>query len=232
MWSTVLIIVSVATILCISNGLMLQRTSKVFNNPIRMSSIDIPTTPGAPKTFLECVKQAAASARLAFENGEKLLEVEFPPLPLEFLEDSSSSARDIADANTRWAIEFAKTLSDKGKVSIIYPDQPELDDAIKYVDMEGKEKPFPNVTLATIRSDSIKNAGSIDQIFLSIFGATVGGTVAEIPGTDLYVAVVSSTQELTDLEKLHLINPDIPMVLFNLGLDTLVRIKVHYYSIL
>ena len=44
--------------------------------------------------------------------GENLLEVEFPPLPLEYLEDSSSSARDVSDANTRWAIEFAKSFTD------------------------------------------------------------------------------------------------------------------------
>jgi len=40
-------------------------------------------------------------------------QVEFPPLPLEFLEDSASSARAIADANTRWALEFAKSFTDR-----------------------------------------------------------------------------------------------------------------------
>lgn len=177
-----------------------------------------------PSTFLDCVRQAAQASYLAIKDGNKLIEVEFPPLPLEYLEDSSSSARDIADANTRWAIEFARTFNQTGQVSIIYPDQPELDDAIKYLDMSGGPRPFPNVTLATIRSDSINNAGSFDMILSSIFGATVGGTVVGIENTSIYVALISSTQELTDLEKLHELNKDIPIVFFNLRLDILVRI--------
>ena len=54
----------------------------------------------------------------------------------------------------RWAIEFAKGFSVQNRVSIIYPDQAELDDAIKYVDMgPNSANPFPNITLATIRTD-------------------------------------------------------------------------------
>lgn len=84
-----------------------------------------------------------------------------------------------------WAIEFAQAFSSEGKVSIVFPDQPELDDAIRYVDMEGGANPFPNVTLATIRSDSIRNAGSLDQIITSIFGATVAGTVTAVENTSM-----------------------------------------------
>jgi hypothetical protein len=176
-----------------------------------------------PSNFLDCVRQAAQGAKKAIADGYKLVEVEFPPLPLEFLEDSSSSARDIADANTRWAIEFSRTFVENGLVSIIYPDQPELDDAINFVDKEGGANPFPNVTLATIRSDSIRNAGSLDQILMSVFGATVGGTVEAVENTKMYIALISSTQELPDLEKLHNLDPSIPLVFFNLRLDILVR---------
>jgi hypothetical protein len=176
----------------------------------------------APTTFIECARRAAKAARLAYNDGEKLMEVEFPPLPLQYLEDSSSSARDISDANTRWALEFALGFADLGKVSIIYPDQPELDDAIKYVDSPNLENPYENVTLATIRADSVKNAKSLDQILLSVFGATVGGTVVGIPDTKVYVAIISSTQELPDLKKLHDLDPSIPIIFFNLKLDVLV----------
>lgn len=174
-----------------------------------------------PTTFMDCCLRARTSVSKALESGHKLLEVEFPPLPLEYLEDSSSSARDIADANTRWAIEFAKGFSDRGRVSIIYPDEPELADAIRYVDMAGGATPFPNITLSTIRSDSIKNANTMDQIIGSIFGATVGGQVDKIPGTYMYVALVSSTQELPDLEKLQKLDPNVPIIFFNLRLDIL-----------
>ena len=138
----------------------------------RLNAIPAPLS-NPPTTFLNCVKQAVVGAQKALAIGENLLEVEFPPLPLEYLEDSSSSARDVSDANTRWAIEFAKSFTDTlGQVTILYPDDAELQDAIKYVDMEGKDKPFPNILMATARSDSIKNAKSIDQVILSIFGAT------------------------------------------------------------
>jgi len=142
------------------------------------------------------------------------------------LEDSSSSARDIADANTRWATEYARSLSPEvGQVTILYPDEPELNDAIKYVEsgdnpLNGRN-PYPNVTLATVRADSVGNARSIDQMLGSIFGATFGGEVKPVPGTKLYIAVVSSTQELPDLEKLHSMEPSVPIVFFNLRLDIL-----------
>ena len=55
----------------------------------------MPTVPSKspPTTFLDCVYQAQSSTRKALDDGYNLIEVEFPPLPLEFLEDSSSSAR-------------------------------------------------------------------------------------------------------------------------------------------
>jgi len=175
-----------------------------------------------PSTFLDCVKQSVTATKKAMEKGTKLMEVEFPPLPLEYLEDSASSARDIANANTRWAVEYAKSFAEMGRVSILFPDQAELDDAIIYVgEQDGGANPFPNVTLATARSDSIKNAKSLDQMILSVFGATVGGTVEPVPDTKMYVALVSSTQELPDLEKLHSLDPSIPIVFFNLRLDIL-----------
>ena len=112
-------------------------------------------------------------------------------------------------------------MAELGQISIIYPDQPELEAAVKFVDEPGGEKPYPNVTLATIRTDSIKNAKTVDQVLLSVFGATIGGTVEAVEGTSLYVAVVSSTQELPDIEKLHNLDKSIPIVFFNLRLDIL-----------
>eukprot|EP01041_Mallomonas_annulata_P003916 gene3916-7810_t len=192
----------------------LRKASSVIMNAESLTS--------PPTSFLNCVKQSVAACKNVLANKDVLMEVEFPPLPLEFLEDSSSSARDIADANTRWALEFAKNFAATGmNVSVIYPDQAELEDAIRYVDMGDTTQPFPNVTMATIRTDSVRNAQSLDQIIFSILGATVAGTVEGVPGTNLYVAIISSTQELTDLEKLHLLDPTIPIVFFNLRLDIL-----------
>jgi len=125
-----------------------------FGSKLLMSSTSTENLSIPPTTFLNCVKQSVKAVKAALANNETLLEVEFPPLPLEVLQDSSSSARDIADANTRWAIEFAQGFTEDGlNVSIIYPDQAELEDAIKYVDMGDTINPFPKITLATIRTD-------------------------------------------------------------------------------
>ena len=42
-----------------------------------------------------------------------------------------------------------------------------------------------------------------------------------IEGTDIYVALVFSCQELPDLQELHKLDPDAKIVFFNLRLDTL-----------
>jgi len=119
-----------------------------FGNAVRRRSSQVKSDKSAlfmaapttepPKSFLDCVSQSVKAVDRAIADGTTLLEVEFPPLPLSFMDDSSSSARDIADASTRWAVDFAKQFSDRYKVSIIYPDQPELESAIKFVDEPGK----------------------------------------------------------------------------------------------
>lgn len=166
-------VVAVALLGSVSNAFQ-QRPFASRASTTRLNAVELtPTLVTPPTTFLKCVEQAVTGARKALEKGDKLMEVEFPPLPLEVLEDSASSARDIADANTRWAVEFAKSFTETlGQVTIVYPDDPELQDAIRYVDMNGSDEPFPGVKLATHRSDSIKNAASLDQVLLSIFGAT------------------------------------------------------------
>lgn len=45
--------------------------------------------------------------------------------------------------------------------------------------------------------------------------------IQPIEGTDIYVALVFSCQELPDLKELHKIKPDAKIVFFNLRLDTL-----------
>jgi Domain of unknown function (DUF1995) len=68
----------------------------------------------------------------AINDGHKLVEVEFPPLAQEFLEDSTSSAYDISRANVRLASQFGEFFSIGGKrVAILLPDEPELEQAIR-----------------------------------------------------------------------------------------------------
>ena len=189
-----------------------QSVSNIYNIvPTTLSMVSTGTgeksmsTPA--RSFLDCVKQAVISTKQLLDEGEKLIEVEFPPFTIRIFGRFCIIARDIADANTRWSVEFAQGMAEMGKISIIYPDQAELEAAIEFVDEPGGAEPYTNVTLGTVRTDSIKNAESLDQVLLSIFGATVGGTVEGIEGTKMYIAVVSSTQELPDLEKLHNLEP-------------------------
>ena len=207
---------------CFVNNRFVSTSRTIDNHNVMMLSSSPLSIP--PTQFMDCTKRAAIATGKLIANGNRLIEVEFPPLPLEYLEDSSSSARDIADANTRWAIEFAKGFAFNGKISIIYPDQEELEDAMTFVNKNyGNDfsKQNVNITLSTIRVDSLKNAASLDKIIGSIFGATFAGEVAGIEGTKLYIALVSSTQELPDLEKLHNLDPSVPIVFFNLKLDQL-----------
>jgi hypothetical protein len=215
-----------------SATLLLLSASNSLRSPMVLSSrtrsMQLLASP--PNTFPDCIKQAVISTNMAIERGDLLLEVEFPPLPLAFLDDQSVSARDISNANTRWALAFAQAFSANGLVSIIYPDQAELEDALMYlssgsrpVEIKNGNSPSTNVSLSTIRQDSIRNAESVDQAILSIFGAKRkrSGAVKAIDGTVLYLVVVSSAQELPDIEKLHELAPNVPIVLFNLKLDQL-----------
>ena len=91
------------------------------------------------------------------------------------------------------------------------------------VEIKNGNSPSVNITINTLRQDSVKNAETLDQVIGSIFGARFGGkgSISAIPDTTLYVAVVTSTQELPALETLHELDPDVPIVFFNLRLDIL-----------
>jgi Domain of unknown function (DUF1995) len=57
------------------------------------------------------------------------------------------------------------------------------------------------------------------QILAGFFGGK-SGAVEPIPGTDMYVAIIFSCQEMPDLQRLHAADPSVPIVFFNLKLDT------------
>jgi hypothetical protein len=58
---------------------------------------------------------------------------------------------------------------------------------------------------------------------LNLFGGGSNGQVKSLPGTDLYLILVASAQELPDIEELHeLVKDDgVPIVFYNLKLDIL-----------
>ena len=48
------------------------------------------------------------------DDGEKLLEVEFPPLPAAIMDSEDVSAYEVSKANLRLAIDFGKAFSLNG----------------------------------------------------------------------------------------------------------------------
>jgi hypothetical protein len=66
-----------------------------------------------------------------------------------------------------------------------------------------------------------------EQLFLGLFGRGSAGAVQAMDNIDLYICLVSSAQELPDIEELHKIVQDdekgskAPIVLYNLKLDIL-----------
>ena len=79
-----------------------------------------------PASFFELQQDCIRAAQLAIRDGHKLLEVEFPPLPANVLELDDVSAYDVAQANLKLAIEFARGFTaDSKNVSILLPDESE-----------------------------------------------------------------------------------------------------------
>lgn len=185
-----------------------------------------------PKSFEVLLRQAQASTLLAIKDGHRLMEVEFPPLPTSILEDASSSAYDVSDANIRLAVRYAQGLGKR--VSVVVPDRPELDRALIKV-LGGSSTPYTNVSLNTLTSSSpvlgstvVSGDGdekSIEGFFNRLFNIERLGKreVTVVPETEVYVILTASCQELPDVERLWLADAEKTgktIVMFNLKLDT------------
>ena len=67
---------------------------------------------------------------------------------------------------------------------------------------------------------AVATAQSFDELFLGIFGKG-RGKAAPVPGTDVYIILVCSAQELPQIESLYDQEPDKTIILMNLKLDVL-----------
>jgi len=177
-----------------------------------------------PSSFYELQIASTKAAQLAIDDGEKLLEIEFPPLPAAVLDSEDVSAYDVSKANLRLAIDFGKAFSLNGtSVAVLVPDEAELDIALE--DMQNN-KPYPNLQINALlrkedsESDSETKEGGQLNFFQFLFGGN-SGTVQKIDGVQMYIIIVASAQELPDVEKLSELDPDAVIVFFNLKLDVL-----------
>ena len=130
-------------------------TTNNRHNKVRLYNIPPPATTDRPafqqyanrqpppSSFFELQQDCIRSAALAIQDGELLIEVEFPPLPANVLELDDVSAYDVASANLNLAIDFAKgmilqnipTTTGDGttiqNVAIMLPDEDEARIAIE-----------------------------------------------------------------------------------------------------
>lgn len=181
----------------------------------------------APSSFYELQQDCVRSTRLARKDGHKLLEVEFPPLPAAVLDMDDVSAYDIAEANLKLAMDFAKGLlaSDQDencpkKIAILFPDEPEKDFA---VEKAGSENPYPGIILGSLRQSDPDDVAAIkpETWLLNLLGKGSGGAVKAYEGVDIYICLTASAQELPDIEELEEADPDKTIIFYNLKLDVL-----------
>lgn len=164
-----------------------------------------------PSTFYQAIQQAAGAASAALAAGEKLIEVEFPPLPTSRMESSTVGAYEVLDANIQLAVDFARSFAKEGKrIAIQFPDFVEKDRAVG--NNNEMEEPVDGIRFGTLRDDG---AGS----FLERIWAKPNLESAVRDDDDMFIVIGATCQELPDVEKLVEAVGDRPVVFFNLGLD-------------
>eukprot|EP00967_Tisochrysis_lutea_P155792 scaffold312498_cov33-Tisochrysis_lutea.AAC.1 len=95
-------------------------------------------------------EQAVGATEAALADGSRLMEIEFPPVPLSKLEDSAISAYDLLAANLQLSLEFCKRMaktfnSEPGSaIALALPDAAERVRAAEFL---GDAEPAPGVKL-------------------------------------------------------------------------------------
>jgi len=183
-----------------------------------------------PASFFELQRASVRAAEMAIDDGHRLLEVEFPPLPANVLEMDDVSAYDVAKANVNLALDFAKSFANTDRVdgvAIMLPDESEKQ--IMLEDLTLEEKVYPGVTLTSLRRgvEGDTRVFKPEDLLVGLMGRGSGGTVRAVEGADMYVIVVASAQELPDVEELYELTKaeegkKSPVIVFyNLKLDVL-----------
>lgn len=165
-----------------------------------------------PSTFFQAISQAQSAVTSALEAGEKLVEIEFPPLPSAMLESAAVGAYDVSDANIKLAVDFARRFANNGKrVVITFPDAVEKDRAVEQ--NNESEEPVDGIRFGLLKDT--KRGSLLDQIW-----TTPEVDIAVREDDDIYIVLGASAQELPDVEQLVGKAGKRPVILFNLKLDS------------
>lgn len=217
-----------------------RSTTKVFNVPPptqddAVALKEYASRQAPPASFFALQQDCQNAAKYAINDGHRLLEVEFPPLPANVLEMDDVSAYEVSQANLNLALDFCKgmlgsTMSREEedahktikKISILFPDESEAKIAVDK--MTQSANPYPGITISSLRKSEEGDDRIVkpEQLFLNLFGGGSGGAVKAMEDVDMYVILTASAQELPDIEELNeLENGEKPIVFYNLKLDVL-----------
>eukprot|EP00286_Rhodomonas_abbreviata_P027829 CAMPEP_0181301106 /NCGR_PEP_ID=MMETSP1101-20121128/7245_1 /TAXON_ID=46948 /ORGANISM="Rhodomonas abbreviata, Strain Caron Lab Isolate" /LENGTH=354 /DNA_ID=CAMNT_0023406385 /DNA_START=116 /DNA_END=1180 /DNA_ORIENTATION=- len=165
-----------------------------------------------PRSFRMCVEQAYLSVKNAIADGHKLIEVEFPPLPLSAMEGDAIGADTVLRAQLSHAEDVARLFPDK-KVAIVFSDIVERNRFIEDISFQQKQ------SQSNIRYSALGGGfkGSlIERLWVE------QEYVDDVQEEDeLFIVIGASCQELPDVRKFCEAAGDRPVVLFNLKLQTL-----------
>ena len=115
-----------------SNSCVNRNLNVCYNVPADISDWDTVKSAAdrepPPSSFFVLQENSVKAAKLAIDQGERLIEVEYPPLPADVLESEDVSAYDVSKANVRLAVEFAKSFAVEYdmETAILVPDEAEL----------------------------------------------------------------------------------------------------------
>ena len=103
------------------------RWSSAATECSELSADELSSLDSVPKSFGQCITDAATATASAIADGKMLLEVEFPPLATDVLELPECSAYDVSKANVRLSVDFAAKFAQRGtRVAIMLPDTAEM----------------------------------------------------------------------------------------------------------
>jgi len=169
-----------------------------------------------PRSFRMCCEQAYLSCKNAMADNHKLIEVEFPPLPLSAIEGDAIGADAVLRAQLSHAEDVAKFFAAEGKrTAIVFSDIVERNRFIEDISFsqagKGKESMIRYSCLGGGYKGSLLERVWVEQEYVE--------DVKE--DDDIMIIIGASCQELPDVRKFCEAAGDRPVILFNLKLQTL-----------
>jgi hypothetical protein len=154
-----------------------------------------------PPSFLALIDQAVGATKAAMADGARLMEIEFPPVPLSQLDDSALSAYDLLSSNLQLSLEFSKKMAralnagPEQAVAITLPDAAERVRAAEYL---GDSEPAPGVKLWALSGG---DAAPSPFGFLTSLMKSSDAAVAAAPWASAYVILGVSCAELPTIRE-------------------------------